>query len=124
MSGAVVLIVLLAIFVLVPLPAYVVGRRRGVRDAWVAFMPFVGATIVLLWSIGRSGWMTLISLIPLVGLFWSIWFAVTIPAEHGRTRWWAAAFIFLPLISFYFYAFTLTDISASAPAAGGAIGNS
>jgi hypothetical protein len=117
MSGAVALIVVLLVLVVVPLPAYVVGRRRGVRDAWVAFIPLLGATIVMLWSIGRSGWMTLISFIPLVGFFWSIWFAVTIPADHGRTRWWAAAFIFLPFISYYIYAFTLTPVSAS-PSAG------
>jgi hypothetical protein len=117
MSGAVALLVVLLVLVVVPLPAYVVGRRRGVRDAWVAFIPLLGATIVMLWSIGRSGWMTLISFIPLVGFFWSIWFAVTIPAEHGRTRWWAAAFIFLPFVSYYIYAFTLDAVPASSSAA-------
>lgn len=123
MSGAVALVLVVLVLVVVPLPAYVVGRRRGVRDAWVAFMPLLGATIVLLWSIGRSGWMTLISFIPLVGFFWSIWFAVTIPAEHGRTRWWAAAFIFLPIISYYIYAFTLEAVSAT-PSAGGSVARS
>ena len=113
MSAAAVLLVLILLFVLLPLPAYIVGRRRGVRDSWVAFIPVFGATIVLLWSINRSGWMSLIALIPLVGLFWTIWFAVTIPAEHGRTRWWAAAFIFLPVLGYYLYAFTLADVSAS-----------
>jgi Family of unknown function (DUF5684) len=113
MTGLVVIVVLVFFFFLIPLPAYIVGRRRGIRDAWVAFIPIFGATIVMLWSIDRSGWMSLIALIPLVGFFWSIWFAVTIPAEHGRTRWWAAAFFFLPLIGYYWYAFTLTDISTS-----------
>ena len=113
MSGAAVLLILLVFLVGLPLPAYVIGRRRGVRDAWVAFLPVFGATIVMLWSINRSGWMTLIALIPLVGFFWSIWFAVTIPAEHGRTRWWAAAFFFLPLIGYYLYAFTLADVSVT-----------
>jgi hypothetical protein len=112
-SAAAVLLVLVLIFVVIPLPAYIVGRRRGVRDSWVAFIPLFGSTIVLLWSINRSGWMSLIALIPVVGLFWTIWFAVTIPAEHGRTRWWAAAFFFLPVIGYYLYAFTLADASAS-----------
>jgi hypothetical protein len=39
---------------------------------------------------------------------------VTIPAEHGRTRWWAAAFFFLPLLGYYLYAFTLVDVSQTA----------
>jgi Family of unknown function (DUF5684) len=118
-SGAALLLILLIFFVALPLPAYVIGRRRGVRDAWVAFIPVFGATIVMLWSINRSGWMSLIALIPLVGFFWSIWFAVTIPADHGRTRWWAAAFFFLPVIGYYLYAFTLADVSltGSRPAA-------
>jgi hypothetical protein len=113
-GAAAFLVILLVVLVAIPLPAYVVGRRRGIRDAWVAFIPFFGATIVLLWSISRSGWMSLIAFIPLVGFFWSIWFAVTIPAEHGRTRWWAAAFFFLPLLGYYLYAFTLVDVSQTA----------
>jgi hypothetical protein len=71
-GAAALLVILLVVLVAIPLPAYVVGRRRGIRDAWVAFIPFFGATIVLLWSISRSGWMSLIAFIPLVGFFWSI----------------------------------------------------
>jgi hypothetical protein len=54
-GAAALLVILLVVLVAIPLPAYVVGRRRGIRDAWVAFIPFFGATIVLLWSISRSG---------------------------------------------------------------------
>jgi formate hydrogenlyase subunit 3/multisubunit Na+/H+ antiporter MnhD subunit len=110
-SSAIVLLVLLLVLVGMAVPAYVVGKRREVRDAWVAFIPLFGPTIVLLWSMDRSGWMCLIALIPIVGFFWSIWFAVELPAHHGRTRWWAAAFFFLPLIGYYLYAFTLDDMS-------------
>ena len=54
------LLILVLVFVVLSIPAYVIGRRRGVSDAWVAFIPFFGSTIVLLWSIDRSGWLCLI----------------------------------------------------------------
>jgi hypothetical protein len=105
-----VLLIVVLLFVVLSVPAYVIGRRSGVRDAWVAFIPFVGSTIVLLWSIDRSGWMCLIGLIPLAGAVFSIWLLFAVPAHHGRTRWWGAAF-FVPLIGMYSYAFTLPDVS-------------
>jgi hypothetical protein len=106
------LLLLVLLFVVLSIPAYVIGRRRGVSDAWVAFIPFFGATIVLLWSIDRSGWLCLIGLLPLVGIVFSIWMLFAVPGHHGRTRWWGAAF-FVPLIGMYSYAFTLPE---SAPA--------
>lgn len=36
-----------------------------------------------------------------------IWFAIVMPASHGRTRWWAVAFFVLPLLGYDLYAFTL-----------------
>jgi len=112
------LLVLIVISVLFSIPAFVIGQRRGVSSPGVAFIPFVGPTIVMLWSMNRSGWMMLIGLIPLIGIIWSIWFAIEMPAYHGRTRWWAAAYFFLPLIGYYLYAFTLDvfDVQRSAPA--------
>jgi hypothetical protein len=107
------LLIVVLLFVVLSVPAYVIGRRRGVRDAWVAFIPFVGPTIVLLWSIDRSGWMCLIALIPLAGFVFSIWLLFSVPAHHDRTRWWGAAFL-VPLIGMYSYAFTLEDVSPTA----------
>jgi hypothetical protein len=116
-SGAAVLIFVLIVWVAISVPAYVIGTRRNVSSPGVAFVPFVGPTIVMLWSMDRSGWMCLIALIPLVNLIWSIWFAIAMPQYHGRTGWWAVAFFFLPVIGYYIYAFTLepTEVS-TAPA--------
>ena len=117
MSGAVVLLLLL-LFVVVPgIPAYVIGERRGVENAWVAFISAFGPTIVMLWSTGRSGWMVLISIVPLVNIVWAIWFAIVLPATHGRTRWWAVAFFFLPVLGYYLYAFTLPRSARTVAAA-------
>ena len=105
-------LLLLVLFVVVlGVPAYVVGRRRGVSNPGLAFVPFIGPTLVILWSIGRSGWLCLLGLVPLVALVFDIWLAFVVPAEHGRTRWWALAFL-IPLVqvaSFYVYAFTLQE---------------
>jgi hypothetical protein len=111
--GAIVFIV--ALFVVVSVPAYVIGKRRGVSVPGVAFIPFIGSTIVLLWSIDRSGWLTILGLIPFVDIVFGLWLVLTFPAEHGRTRWWALPFL-IPvanLIAFYVYAFTLDQEEAS-----------
>jgi len=106
------LVVVVLIYVLVAVPAYVIGQRRGVQDAWVAFVPLFGTTIVLLWSIERSGWLCLLGVVPLVNLVFSVWLLFSIPAHHGRTLWWGAAF-FVPLVGFYSYAFTLDERPSS-----------
>jgi hypothetical protein len=107
MSGAALLIFLLVVWALTSIPGYVIGQRRRVESPGVAFVPLFGPTIVMLWSTGRSGWMCLIALIPIVGWIWAIWFAIAMPASHDRTRWWAVAFFFLPVLGYYLYAFTL-----------------
>jgi uncharacterized membrane protein YhaH (DUF805 family) len=89
-------------------PVFILGQRRRVDNAGVAFVPFIGPTIVMLWSIGRSGWLSLLAIVPLVNIVFSIWLLVTMPHEHGRTRWWALALI-VPLIGMLWYALTLDD---------------
>jgi len=59
------IILLLFFFLGLSLPAFIVGKRRGVSAPGVAFVPFFGPWIVILWSIDRTGWMVLITLIPL-----------------------------------------------------------
>ena len=103
-----VLIILLIAYVIMSIPAYVIGERRGVEDTWVAFVPFVGPTIVVLWSIDRSGWMILLCLIPIAGWVFSIWLLFAIPKNHDRTLWWAAGLL-VPLVGIYAYAFTLPE---------------
>jgi hypothetical protein len=105
------LVLLLFVVVVVGIPAFVVGQRRGVESPGIAFVPLVGAWIVILRSIGRSGWLSVLALIPLVALGLYIWVAFTVPAEHGRTRWWTLPFL-VPganIVAFWVYAFTLTQ---------------
>ena len=83
---------LLLSVVFVGVPAFVVGQRRGVEAPGIAFVPYVGAWIVILRSIGRSGWLAVLALIPIVALGLYIWAAFTVPAGHERTRWWALPF--------------------------------
>jgi hypothetical protein len=106
--------VVVAVYVLVALPAYVIGKRRGVSAPGVAFVPLVGSTIVILWSIERSGWLAILGLIPIVAIVFAIWLVFTLPADHGRTRWWGLAFLIpgVNVIAFYVYAFTLEDATA------------
>jgi hypothetical protein len=93
----------------ISIPAYVVGTRTGVASPGIAFVPFLGPYIVLLESIRRSGWLCLLSLVPLVSLVFVIWLAFTIPAAHGRTQLWGIAFLIpvINLFAFYAYAFSL-----------------
>jgi uncharacterized membrane protein YhaH (DUF805 family) len=114
MSAVFALVILVVGYVLTSYPAYVIGTRRGVENAWVAWIPLLGPTIVMLWSIQRPAWLVVLAIIPLVNLVFSIWLLVTMPHEHGRTRWWALGLL-IPIIGMFWYAFTLPD-RATAPA--------
>ena len=103
------ILALLVAWVLVFGPAYVMCDRRGTGEAWVAFIPFVGVWIALLRSVGTTGWWTLITLVPLGGLGLALWLAFNIPHRHGRSGWWTAAFVFVPIVSWWAYALTLFD---------------
>ena len=102
--------ILLVGWLLLTTPFYILARRRGLDHAWVAFLPFFGAWIVLFESIGRSGWFSLLVLVPTVGpLLVVVWTAIEVPEHHGRSRLWTAALI-VPLVNFlgyWFYALTL-----------------
>jgi uncharacterized protein DUF5684 len=97
------------------IPAYVVGERRRVESPWLAFVPLVGPYIVILRSIGRSGWLSLLMLIPLIDIVFGIWLAFTVPAAHRRETAWGIAFIIplVDLVAFYVYAFTLEETRAA-----------
>jgi len=103
-------LLLAAILAVVATPVFVIGRRRGLRNSWAAFVPLLGIWIVLFESIGRSGWFALLVFIPTAGpLALLIWTAVQVPAHHGRSRWWTLGFIIpgVNVIAYWFYAFTL-----------------
>lgn len=115
-SAAVILIVLL--LVVIPIPMFVIGRRREVGEAWVAFIPIVGPTVVLLWSAEKSGWWWLLAVIPFVNLLFFLWLYFRLPAVHGRTRWWGVPFLlpFVNIVAWYVYAFSLAGPRAGASA--------
>lgn len=100
----------IALGIIIPgIPAFIVGQRRGVESPGLAFVPFIGAVLVILWSIGRSGWMCLLQLIPLANFVFLIWLAFVVPQTHKRSGWWTLAFV-IPLaniVAFYWYALTL-----------------
>jgi hypothetical protein len=88
------------------LPAYVIAQRSRVRSPGVAFIPFVGQAIVLLWSMGRRGWMSVLTLIPVASLVFVIWLAFALPSYHRRSLLWGVVLL-VPVLGGYFYAFTL-----------------
>jgi hypothetical protein len=109
------LILFLAAYVLSLVPAYVVAQRSGVRNPWIAFIPLLGAYIVLFETIGRSAWLSLIVFVPYVGwLVVGVWIAVEVPNRHMRSGWWTVAFLVpgLNFVAFYWYAFTLPHDTA------------
>jgi len=102
--------VFIAVFVVLVFPVYIIGRRCGIKNPWVAFIPFLGVWIVLFEAIGKSGWYCLLAFVPYVGgIVIFIWTAVELPARHGRSRWWTLPLIVpaVNLLAYWFYAFTL-----------------
>ena len=103
-------------WVMMTLPSFVIGRRRGVSYAWIAFIPLVGSLIVLLWSIRASLWFLLGLVVPVVLL---VVLAVELTRRQGRSWWWTLGFLvpYVDLLVLYAYAFTLrTRVGASVPA--------
>ena len=111
MSGLLVIVILVIAVVVGGIPAYVIGKRRNVETPGVAFVPVVGPTIVILWSIARSGWLCVLTLIPLVNIVFDIWLIIEVPRSHDRSSWWSVAFIVpgFNLVVFYLYAFTMEE---------------
>jgi hypothetical protein len=106
-SIAVVLAFVVLAVILGGIPAYVIGVRRRVPSPGVAFVPYVGATIVFLRSMDASGWAALLVFVPLANLVFLIWLFFAMPDRHGRTRLWGFPLILLPIVGLYLYAFTL-----------------
>lgn len=109
------LVFLLVIF---PVPAFIVAIRRGVSYPGLAFIPFVGAWIVIFRSIGTSAWLAIGVVIPLANLTIAIWAAFTVPVRHGMSRWWTLPFLipFVNYVAFWAYAVTLPQQPTSAEA--------
>ena len=107
-----VLFFVVALYLLVTTPFYILGKRRDVAHPWAAFVPIFGVAIVLFQSIGHSGWLSLMLLVPTLGpLVFVIWTAFAAPPHHGRTRWWTLALL-VPVVSLFgwwAYALTLPD---------------
>ena len=116
MGSLALILLIVAVFVVLVFPVFVIGRRRGVRNPWMAFIPLLGVWIVLFEAIGKSGWYSLLTFIPYVGgLVLFIWTAVELPAHHGRSRWWTLPLVIpgVNLVGYWFYAFTLPRNSIS-----------
>jgi hypothetical protein len=90
-------------------PAYVIAKRREMKNPWVAFVPILGFWIVICESAGQSGWAAAAMIIPMIGLVVLIWMAVAVPPAHERSRLWTLALIVpgLHIIGYWIYAFTL-----------------
>ena len=104
------LLFMIALYVLLLWPVYVIGQRTGVKSPGVAFVPLLGAAIVFMESMGRSGWLSLIAFVPYVGpLVLLVWIAVEVPMRHERSGWWTLGLMVPPvnLVTYWFYAFTL-----------------
>ena len=94
------------------LPAFVIAQRRGQKNAWAAFVPWLGPWIVLVESIGQSGWLSLLVFFPYVGpLVMIVWTGVEMPQKHSRSAWWCAG-LAVPGVNFvalWLYALTLGE---------------
>lgn len=99
-------------------PAFVVGRRRLVSYAWVAFIPLVGPGIVVLRSIGSR---------PLVDAYYAradrehlLWSVGRFhDSESALTQHRLGDLVIIPLLNFvgfWVYAFTLADQRRLVPA--------
>ena len=104
----------LVLFVVVlAIPAWEVGRRRGLAAPALAFIPAVGPHTVILASIGTSMWWAVVVLIPYIGaIALGVWLAFVVPTRHGRSRWWTVPLLIpiLNLVAFFAYAFTLQRV--------------
>ena len=110
MGSLALLLLIVAVFLALVFPVFVIGQRRGLQNPWVAFIPLLGVWIVLFEAVGKSGWYSLLAFIPYVGaLVLLIWTAVELPSHHGRSRWWTLLLMIpaVNLLGYWFYAFTL-----------------
>ena len=111
------LLILACAFFVFGIPAYVVGKRSGVPDPGVAFIPLAGPYIVLLRASRISAWWTFLVLFPYLGaLALDIWIAIVLPRENKRDQWWTLPLLVpgINVIGYWIYAFTLKERDAEA----------
>jgi len=117
------LLVNVVLWIALAIPAYIIGTRSNVSHSWVAAVPIVGATNVILRAARINGWWTLLC-IPSVasfigygeplleiftGLILTVWTALALPRAHDRSGWWKVALMIpgVNLVSTWAYALTL-----------------
>lgn len=121
MTVVAILLVMAIVMAIAGIPGYLIGKRSGVAQPLVAFVPFLGLWIVLFESMRRSGWLACLGLIPYVGgLVVIVWTAIGAPRAHGRSGWWTVALI-VPLVNivgYWIYALTMSEraLHPTAPA--------
>jgi hypothetical protein len=106
MTDALVIILILALFVVVYTPAFLVARQGGVSWAWAAYIPLVGMWVTILRAAKLSPYLVLVVWIPLIGIVIGAAVAWHLPKVHGRSQWWFVANL-IPVIGWYAYALTL-----------------
>ena len=104
------LVVFASIYLFFVTPAYVIAQRTGSDQPWVALVPWFGVWIVLLESMRRNAWFSLLAFLPYLGaVLLFVWVSAELPSRHGRSNAWIVPF-FVPgvnLVAYWVYALTL-----------------
>jgi hypothetical protein len=110
----VLLFLILGTYLVLAIPCYTLGRRRGISAPALAFVPVVGPWLVVFRSIGWKGWwlgllVAALVVLPYVGLAATAWAGIQVPLHHRRSRWWSVllAIPLVNLVGYWIYAFTL-----------------
>jgi peptidoglycan/LPS O-acetylase OafA/YrhL len=106
MTAVLVVLMIGAVVLVTGTPGYVIARRRGMRQPWLAYIPIFALGVVLFESMGRSGVPVVGFLVPIVSVVLGLWIAIEMPIKHSRSSWWTLALL-VPLVGLYGYALTM-----------------
>jgi hypothetical protein len=74
------------------------AKKTGTPNGWMAWVPIANG-VLMCQIAGKSGWMILACMIPLVGIFVAIWLWMLIAERRGRPSWWGILMI-IPIVNF------------------------
>ena len=99
--------VIVAAILAMPIPAYILGRRRRVHGLWIVVIPIFGPLAVFLRSVFISD-IWVLALFVGGGLVLFSLVGWLMPRRHMRSQWWSLGLVFPLTAIFVYWPYALT----------------
>lgn len=97
MENLITVILFIAFYAYISYSLQVIGKKLGVENAWLAWIP-VANLYVLCLAAGKPAWWMILCLVPFVNMVVSVMLWVAITKRLGKSPWLLLLFL-VPLVN-------------------------